>query len=74
MLEIRIETKACLTTLIAKLLLKAPVNHLLVRNMQCLDPRLMISKKDMCVEKMKGVLHTLVAASQVGASISDQVL
>ena len=60
-LDIRMETKAFLTTILAKLLLKAPVNHLLVRNMQCLDPSLMVSKKELCVEKVKGVLHTLVA-------------
>ena len=66
-LDIRMETKAFLTTLLAKLLLKAPVNHLLVRNMQCLDPRLMVSKKELCVEEMKGLLRTLVAASQVSA-------
>ena len=35
----------------------------------------MVSKKELCVEKMKGVLHTLVAAgSQVGTSICDKVL
>ena len=55
-LDIRMETKAFLTTLLAKLLLKSSVNHLLVRNMQCLDPRLMVSKKELCVEKMKGVI------------------
>ena len=43
--EIHFFRKAFLTTLLAKLLLKAPVNHLLVRNMQFLDPRLMVSKK-----------------------------
>ena len=73
-LDIRMETKAFLTTLLAKLLLQAPVNHLLVRKMHCLDPRLMVSKKKLCVEKIKGVLHTLVAASQVRASICDKAL
>ncbi|XP_060759984.1 uncharacterized protein LOC132870362 isoform X1 [Neoarius graeffei] len=68
------ETKTFLVELLTKLLHKAPVNHLLVRNMQCLDPRMMVSKKNQCVEKMKSILHTLAAANQVDVSICDKVL
>lgn len=73
-LDVRMETKTFLVELLTKLLHKAPVNHLLVRNMQCLDPRMMVSKKNQCVEKMKSILHTLAAANQVDVSICDKVL
>lgn len=45
-LQLRMECKVFLITVLKKLQDKAPVNHQLVRSMQCLDPRSMASAKE----------------------------
>ena len=52
------------------------MKYSLVRNLSCLDPRELVTSKDMCLEKMKKVVHALVNANRVrgGASACDDVL
>ncbi|CAL9702284.1 unnamed protein product [Knipowitschia caucasica] len=73
-LQIRLECKVFLITVLKKLQDKAPVNHQLVRSMQCLNPRSMASSKEMCVVKMKRILNHLVEANRVEDSMCDDVL
>ncbi|KAK0143227.1 hypothetical protein N1851_018653 [Merluccius polli] len=72
--EIRLDTKTLLMTLLDKLLAKAPVNHTLVRCLQCLDPRRMAKSKDQCVRQLKLVLHSIVEAKHLNNAVCDDVL
>ncbi|TKS78086.1 hypothetical protein D9C73_013088 [Collichthys lucidus] len=73
-LELKKECKTFLITTLSKLQSKAPVNHQLVRSMQCLDPRRMASSKEACLVQMKRMLHHLVEANHIEESICDDVL
>lgn len=68
------ETKTFLVEHLTKLLHKAPVNHLLVRNLECLDPMMRVSKKSQCVEKMVSSSQSMQDAFQVDVSICDNLL
>ncbi|KAK7889018.1 hypothetical protein WMY93_024578 [Mugilogobius chulae] len=73
-LEIRMECKVFLITILKKLQEKAPVNHQLVRSMQCLDPRSMACSKEACLAKMKRILSHLVGANHIEESACDDIL
>ncbi|TKS88156.1 hypothetical protein D9C73_022280 [Collichthys lucidus] len=73
-LELKKECKTFLNTTLSKLQSKAPVNHQLVRSMQCLDPRRMALSKEACLVQMKRMLHHLVEANHIEESICDDVL
>ncbi len=73
-LEIKMDCKKLLITLLEKLLKKAPVHHTLVRSMQCLDPRRMAENKELCVTQMKRMLHILVEAKHVNEAVCDDIL
>ena len=49
-IELRLDCKRLLITLLEKLLKKAPLQHTLVRSMQCLDPRRIAKSKEQCVK------------------------
>ena len=68
------ECKGFLAKTASKLLDKTPINYRLVRNMFCLDPRLMASEKERCVNKMKRVLEILVEAHRLKDDESDEVI
>lgn len=73
-LQFRMECKDFLAKTASKLLDKTPINYRLVRNMSCLDPRLMASEKEGCVNKMKRVLAILVEAHRLKAAECDEVI
>ena len=73
-LQFRMECKDFLAKTASKLLDKTPINYRLVRNMSCLDPRLMASEKEGCVNKMKRVLAILVEAHRLKADECDEVI
>lgn len=73
-LEIKKECKTFLITILGKLQDKSPVQHQLVRSMQCLDPRGMAGSKEKSLIQMKKVLQNLVAASSVDEIACDDVL
>ncbi|TKS88164.1 Methyltransferase-like protein 22 [Collichthys lucidus] len=73
-LELKKECKTFLNTTLSKLQSKAPVNHQLVRSMQCLNPRRMALSKEACLVQMKRMLHHLVEANHIEESICDDVL
>lgn len=73
-LEIKMDCKKFLITLLDKLLKKAPVHHMLVRSMQCLDPRRMAGSKELCVTQMRRMLHILVEAKHVNEAVCDDIL
>lgn len=68
-LEIKMDCKKLLITLLEKLLKKAPVHPTLVRSMQCLDPRRMAESKELCVTQMRRMLHILVEAKHVNEAV-----
>lgn len=73
-LELKKDCKTFLITILSKLQSKAPVNHQLVRSMQCLDPRCMASSKEVCLVQMKRMLHHLVEANHIEELMCDDVL
>ena len=58
----------------SKLLDKTPINYGLVRNLSCLDPRLMASEKERCVSKMERDLEILVEAHRLKDDECDKVI
>ena len=68
------DCKKLLTTLLEKMLKKAPVYHTLVRSMQCLDLRCMAESKELCVSQMKRMLHILVEAKHIDEAVCDDIL
>ncbi|KAL2098320.1 hypothetical protein ACEWY4_007527 [Coilia grayii] len=73
-LEVRLDCKRLLITLLEKLLKKAPLQHSLVRNMQCLDPAHMARSKEQCVKQMTRMLHTLVQSKHIDEGVCDDAL
>ncbi|CAM4672851.1 unnamed protein product [Leuciscus chuanchicus] len=73
-LEIRLDSKTLLMTLLDKLLAKAPVKHTLVRCLQCLDPRHMAKSKEQCVRQMMIVLRSIVEAKHLNNTVCDDVM
>lgn len=72
-LQFKMECKDFLARTVAKLLDKTPINYRLVRSMSCLDPRLMASEKESCVNKMKRILEILVEARRLKSAECDEV-
>lgn len=74
-LEFRMDCRKCLMTLAGKLQEKSPLNYSLVRNMDCLDPRRMVSNKDSsCSNKLKSILKLLTETKRVDENDCDDIL
>lgn len=73
-LEIKMDCKKFLITLLEKLLNKAPVHHTLVRSMQCLNPRRMAKNKELYVTPMRTMMHIIVEAKHVNEAVCDYIL
>ena len=73
-LQFRMECKDFLAKTASKLLDKTTKNYRLIINMSCLDPRLMASEREGCVNKMKRVLEILVEAHRLKADECDEVV
>lgn len=71
--EFRESAKAFIIAILNKLLVKCPLKYFLVRNMSCLDPRLMAKKQDDCKVKMKRILHDLVEAKRICEDDCDDI-
>ena len=59
-MELRIQCKDFLATMLAKLIDKCPLKYPLARYMSCCDPRQLASSKDTCMQKMKKIQACLV--------------
>jgi len=64
-LQFQMEYKEFLVRVVFKLIAKAPIQYSLVRNINCLDPRNMMSGHDVSITKFKRVLTTLENAKKV---------
>lgn len=73
-IEVRLDCKRLLITLLEKLLKKAPLQHTFVRSMQCLDPRRMAKSKEQCVKQMTRMLHILVECKHIDNAVCDETL
>jgi len=71
--EFRESAKAFIIAILSKLLDKCPLKYFLVRNMSCLDPRLMAKNQDDCKAKMKRILHDLVQAKRIREDDCDDI-
>lgn len=73
-LELKMDCKRLLITLLEKVMKKAPVHHHMVRSMQWFEPRRMAISKQLCVPQIKRILLTLVTAKHVEEFVCDDVL
>ena len=64
-LQFQMECKKFLVKVVCKQIAKAPIHYSLVRNINCLDPRNMISDHDVSITKFKRVFTTLENAKKV---------
>lgn len=73
-LELRMECRAIIVKIVAKLQDKSPLKYALVRNLSCLDPKRMVLDRDGCVSSMRKVLGCLVKENQMKEGKCDEVL
>ncbi|CAK6984991.1 hypothetical protein D9C73_013088, partial [Scomber scombrus] len=73
-LEIKNECRTFLVTILRKLQDKCPVQHQLVRSMQCLDPKNMAGSKEKSLVQMRRVLKILVESNRLDEMACDDVL
>lgn len=73
-LQFQMECKEFLMKVVCKLIAKAPIQYSLVRNINCLDPRNMMSDHDVSITKFKRVLTTLENAKKVPEGECDSLL
>ena len=73
-LQFQMECKEFLVKVVCKLITKAPIQYFLVRNINCLDPRNMMSDHDVSITKFKRVLTTLENAKEVLEGDCDSLL
>ena len=75
-LEFRVACKACLVSIVKKLLEKSPLKYSLVSNLRFLDPRMMcnLEAKDLCIKLLKRALTYLVNQKRIKEEICDEVV
>ena len=59
-LELKMECKESVLTILEHLRLKSPLGYRTVRALQCLNPQMLVSKPEKCIEKFQIVLKALV--------------
>ena len=64
-LELKTECKESLLKIIKCLWLRSPLGYRLVRAVQCLNPQMMVSNPEKCIEKFQLVLKALVDAKKL---------
>ena len=69
----RMECKKGLVCATQKLLEKCPITYTMMRNLMCLDPRLMAGRKDDCIAKFGRVLQKLSDLHQVRDADCDAI-
>ena len=74
LLDFKMECKAFLVGALTGILKKSPITYSLVRNMACLDPRLMATDKQKCHNMFKRLMKLLIAANRVNGSYADQLI
>ncbi len=74
LLEFRMECRACLQTIVQKLLDKSPIQYVLVRKLSCLDPRKMFNSKELYTNRMRDILHELLSVNRVRGDDCDEIL
>lgn len=70
-LEFRADCKSFLLAMSRKLLEKCPLKYALVRNLGCLDPRIMAREKEKATTQMKRVVTILNDANRIEGSCED---
>ena len=71
--EFRLQARAFLNAIVAKMFNKCPIKYKLVRAIACLNPTLFSQKSELAVPKFKRVLQCLVAAKRVKLDHVDQL-
>ena len=74
MYEFRDNCKQFVLKMISKIVKKSPIAYSLVRNMVCLDPANVPTKKESSVAKLTHILRNLVDAGQVSEHLCDPAL
>ena len=64
-MEFRLQCKACLKSIAAKMLEKVPIKYPMVRHVACLDPRKMLQTADSCKKYLERLLLILVELPQI---------
>ena len=72
--EFRDNCKQFVLKMISKIVEKSPITYSLVRNMVCLDPANLPTKKEPSVAKLTHILRNLVDAGQVSEHLCDPAL
>ena len=73
-LEFRMQCKDFILALITKIKAKSPLNYSLVRNLQCLDPKVIATKPEDAVANFRRVLQSLVQSKKLNISKCDDIL
>jgi hypothetical protein len=73
-LQFRNECKNALICVVEKLQEKSPIVYSLVRNLDCLDPHVLVNCTDTAVRKLKVVLQKLVEADRTQINGCDDIL
>ncbi|GBL92950.1 hypothetical protein AVEN_54601-1 [Araneus ventricosus] len=71
--DLRMDCKKFLIKATIKLLEKSPLQHSIVRNLSCLDPRNMTDKRK-CLNKMNHILNSMIEAKHVDENACDEIL
>ena len=66
--------KAFFIKMVKKLLEKSPLTYPLVRNMNFLDPRIFIARKEVSVEKLTRILRIMSEAGRITDDECDKVM
>ena len=74
MMQFRMECRACLIAVLAKLQEKCPASYSLVRHLSCLSPINMAKEKEACSLKFKKILTLLVNSGRVLEKDCDSLL
>ncbi|KAF1376045.1 hypothetical protein PFLUV_G00226500 [Perca fluviatilis] len=69
-LAFRKDCMDCLTNIVKKMQDKNPLKYTILRQMACLDPTNMFSDRDLCYERMKGVVQRFLHDHQLSGGIS----
>ena len=72
-MEFRMQCKACLKSIAAKMLEKAPIKYPIVRHVTCLDPREMAQTPDYCKKRLERLLFKLVELKRIEEKDCDSI-
>ena len=68
------QCKDFILALITKIEAKSPLNYSPMRNLQCLDPKVIATRPEDAIANFKRVLHSLVLSEKLNISKCDDIL